>query len=72
MYSSRSNLIIGFHGCDEEVGLQLLNNPKKIKISDKPFDWLGHGFYIFGKIITSVHYAEPRIKKKRAKSKKHR
>lgn len=47
MYSSRSNLIIGFHGCDEEVGLKLLNDPKKIKISDKPFDWLGHGFYIW-------------------------
>lgn len=47
MYSSRSNLIIGFHGCDEEVAHKLLNNPNKIKISEKPFDWLGHGFYIW-------------------------
>jgi hypothetical protein len=47
MYSSRSNLILGFHGCDEEVANQLLTNPKKIKISEKPFDWLGHGFYIW-------------------------
>lgn len=47
MYSSRSNLILGFHGCDEEVAIQLLTNPKKIKISEKPFDWLGHGFYIW-------------------------
>ncbi len=47
MYSSRSNLIIGFHGCDESVVQELLTKPKKVKISEKPFDWLGHGFYIW-------------------------
>lgn len=47
MYSSRSNLLIGFHGCDESVSQQLLTKPKKVKISEKPFDWLGHGFYIW-------------------------
>lgn len=47
MYSSRSNLLIGFHGCDESVTHQLLNKPKQVKISEKPFDWLGHGFYIW-------------------------
>lgn len=47
MYSSRSNLLIGFHGCDESVAKELLTKPKKVKISEKPFDWLGHGFYIW-------------------------
>lgn len=47
MYSSRSNLLIGFHGCDESVAQQLLTKPKKVKISEKPFDWLGHGFYVW-------------------------
>jgi signal recognition particle GTPase len=47
MYSSRSNLLIGFHGCDESVAKELINYPKKVKISEKPFDWLGHGFYIW-------------------------
>lgn len=47
MYSSRSNLIIGFHGCDESVAHQLLTKPQKIKISEQPFDWLGHVFYIW-------------------------
>lgn len=47
MYSSRSNLLIGFHGCDDAVALQLLNKPKIVKISEKPFDWLGHGFYVW-------------------------
>lgn len=47
MYSSRSNLLIGFHGCDETIRDTLLTKPKNIKISEKPFDWLGHGFYIW-------------------------
>lgn len=47
MYSFRSNILIGFHGCDESVRDQLLTRPKNIKISEKPFDWLGHGFYIW-------------------------
>ncbi|MEO9964262.1 MAG: hypothetical protein ABJF11_00645 [Reichenbachiella sp.] len=47
MYSSRTSLIIGFHGCDESIAHQLLNFPKKVKISEKPFDWLGHGFYLW-------------------------
>lgn len=45
--SSRSNLIIGYHGCEKEVGIQLLLNPYDVKKSKKPFDWLGHGFYIW-------------------------
>jgi hypothetical protein len=47
MYSSRSNILIGFHGCDESARDLLLTKPKNIKISEKPFDWLGHGFYIW-------------------------
>ncbi len=47
MYSFRSNILIGFHGCDESVRDQLLTRPKNIKISEKPFDWLGHRFYIW-------------------------
>src|SRR5690554_3293290 len=47
MYRSRSIPLIGFHGCDKSVAQHLLLNPKKVKISDKPFDWLGHGFYIW-------------------------
>ncbi|TXD51287.1 hypothetical protein [Polaribacter sp. IC063] len=47
MYNSRSNNLIGFHGCDEDVRDQLLIKPNQVKISEKPFDWLGHGFYIW-------------------------
>ena len=47
MYSTRAHIQIGFHGCDKSVRDQLLQNPKNVKISAKPFDWLGHGFYIW-------------------------
>lgn len=47
MYSNRPNLYIGFHGCDESVRDQLALTPNSIKISEKPFDWLVHGFYVW-------------------------
>ena len=47
MYDVKPNLIIGFHGCEASVRDALLKNPNEIKISQKPFDWLGHGLYFW-------------------------
>ena len=47
MYDIKPNMIIGFHGCEASVRDALLNNPNEIKISRKPFDWLGHGMYFW-------------------------
>jgi hypothetical protein len=47
MYEVRPNLVLGFHGCEASVRDTLLNNPNEIKISQKPFDWLGHGMYFW-------------------------
>jgi len=47
MYSSRTNLIIGFHGCDKSVRDSLLKNPNQIKKSENSYDWLGHGMYFW-------------------------
>jgi hypothetical protein len=47
MYDSRSNLIIGFHGCDVAVKQKLINSSSSIQISQKPYDWLGHGMYFW-------------------------
>mgnify|MGYP001556557409 CR=1 FL=1 len=47
MYESRPNLIIGFHGCDEDTCRKLLNEPDNIEISKKPYDWLGNGVYFW-------------------------
>lgn len=47
MYNFRPNLYIGFHGCDESARDSLVNQPNTVKLSEKPFDWLGHGFYVW-------------------------
>jgi hypothetical protein len=47
MYDNRSNLIIGFHGCDRAAAAALINNPDTIKVSKQPHDWLGHGMYFW-------------------------
>jgi hypothetical protein len=47
MYDLRPNLIIGFHGCDDEVKQKLINSFSSIQISQKPYDWLGHVMYFW-------------------------
>lgn len=47
MYNRRPNLMLGFHGCDEFVRNELVNNPDIVKKSQEAFDWLGNGFYIW-------------------------
>lgn len=47
IYRNRPNLTIGFHGCDEEVRNELVNNPNYVKKSQETFDWLGNGFYVW-------------------------
>lgn len=47
MYDLKSNLVIGFHGCESSVRDELLLHPSKIKFSQQPFDWLGHGLYFW-------------------------
>lgn len=64
MYDVRPNLIIGFHGCDEAVCQQLLNNPNEIRISTKPYDWLGNGFYLWENNIERAYEWAARKEKK--------
>lgn len=47
MYSSRPNLMLGFHGCDEAIRNQLVLHPNSVKKSEEAYDWLGHGFYVW-------------------------
>jgi len=53
MYDLRPNLIIGFHGCEKAIKQKLLNSSGSIQISQKPYNWPGHGMY-FKKTITIV------------------
>src|SRR5690349_20377622 len=47
MYDTRTNFIIGFHGCEKQVRDALLVIPDVIRKSEEPFDWLGHGMYFW-------------------------
>jgi len=39
--------MLGFHGCDEHTRNMLVHDPDSMKKSEEPYDWLGHGFYIW-------------------------
>lgn len=68
MYNVRPNLIIGFHGCDTDTCNSLLNNPNKIKKSEKPYDWLGHGVYFWeNNYERALRWAKEKAKRKEIK-----
>jgi hypothetical protein len=39
--------ITGFHSCDKEVGLNILNGKDQLKESTNAWDWLGPGIYFW-------------------------
>ncbi|MCQ6961543.1 hypothetical protein [Mucilaginibacter aquariorum] len=43
----QTGYVIGFHSCDKEVGLRLLNGTDELLPSDNPWDWLGPGSYFW-------------------------
>lgn len=48
MYTSPASLILGFHGCDEDVGEQVLGGAiQHLRQSENEYDWLGHGAYFW-------------------------
>lgn len=47
LYSRRTNLIIGFHGCDEDVANKVVMGEDNLKASENDYDWLGHGVYFW-------------------------
>ncbi len=48
MYSKRSGLILGFHGCDKSVRDEVVSkNGVLLKPSNNDYDWLGSGVYFW-------------------------
>src|SRR5689334_7789939 len=47
MYSTRSGIILGFHGCDESVVEKVINGKEALNQSENSYDWLGHGIYFW-------------------------
>lgn len=47
MYSTRTGLILGFHGCDQSIVQDVLTGKKSLEPSTNEYDWLGHGVYFW-------------------------
>ena len=47
MYTTKSGLILGFHGCDEHIATDILLQKIKFKPSENKYDWLGKGMYFW-------------------------
>lgn len=48
MYFKLPNLVLGFHGCDLETVIEVVNNNENImKNSENIYDWLGNGIYFW-------------------------
>jgi hypothetical protein len=39
--------IIGYHSCDREIGLKVLNGETQLLPSNNDWDWLGGGIYFW-------------------------
>jgi len=47
MYTKRTGLVIGFHGCDIAVRDRIVCKNDSLKPSDNNYDWLGNGVYFW-------------------------
>lgn len=48
MYSKRSGLILGFHGCDKELRDRIVSTQGVVlNSSENVYDWLGNGIYFW-------------------------
>lgn len=47
MYSSLPNFVLGFHGCDLEIGNNVVAGKDRLTQSENDYDWLGHGIYFW-------------------------
>ncbi len=63
MYSTRSNLLLGFHGCDKSEQLKLIKIADFFKISQESYDWLGHGMYFWeNNLKRAIEWSEKKKK----------
>lgn len=65
IYSRRSNLVIGFHGCDKSVVEKVILGQEMLIGSVNDYDWLGHGIYFWENNETrALQYAQSMMKRK--------
>ncbi len=40
-------LAVGYHGCDVQVARKVISLRDSLRLSQNPWDWLGHGYYFW-------------------------
>ena len=70
MYSTKSGLVLGFHGCDASIINDILLGGSSLEKSTNQYDWLGHGIYFWENSPSRAKQFATQISKiKRAKKK---
>ncbi|MBY0481037.1 MAG: hypothetical protein K2Q21_06765 [Chitinophagaceae bacterium] len=69
MYSTRTGLILAFHGCDESIIDDVLQGKKILNNSKNSYDWLGHGAYFWDSSPSRALEFATTLSKKTSKSK---
>lgn len=73
MSVSHPSFVLGYHGCDHEVGIKILTGKLDFKPSTNNWDWLGSGIYFWEhdpdlalnyakNVATCAQFAKGRIK----------
>lgn len=47
MYTSKTGIVLGFHGTDERIVRSVLCGETELEPSNNAYDWLGHGVYFW-------------------------
>ncbi len=64
LYKRRPGIVLGFHGCDEQVGESVLAGKRSLGTSTNDYDWLGNGVYFWeGNPARALHFAKQATQK---------
>lgn len=48
IYQRMPQIVLGFHGCDKDTAIRILNSPSEhLNSSQNDYDWLGNGIYFW-------------------------
>ena len=42
-----TSFVLGYHGCDEDIGERILGGRDHVSVSRNAYDWLGAGAYFW-------------------------
>lgn len=54
MYSTKNNLVLGFHGCRKNVLEEIIMHKTAMNSSNNDYDWLSSGIYFWENNLQSA------------------